>query len=166
MKMPAGLLVVIALIITIGSAVSCRTIRAQSSKTSVKTDSSFTKIGEELYRETITVPGDSLEYSFQLNIGPDGRIRPANFKHNSGRIRFSAIVDSLNNIKLRMDCREYQQQVQMYKTLNNSYKLLLDKQKLDTTKPVIIYRIPFYYWMLTGALAFALVALFIKHKFF
>lgn len=164
-KFAVAFLVVLMLLLLAGSAGSCRSIKNHQSTEITKKDSSYSRVGEELYREEITIPGDSLEYVFQLQVDEEGKIKPAVVKTGSGRISFSAKIDSLNNIKIRFDCQEYKTQVQRYKTLANSYKVLAEGKNYNSLKTVIQYRTPFWNLLIIGALSVIVIILLIDRFF-
>jgi hypothetical protein len=146
------MLICFALLLGSISLATCKTrIKSKEVAKEFSKDSSAYTFGEQLFRQPVTVPGDSLSYNLKLEIGNDGKIKPVTVKNNGGRVAFSAIIDSLNNIQIRVNCKEYETQIQGYKTLANSYKLLANKKETQKETPVIIYKIPFWVWLIVGA---------------
>jgi hypothetical protein len=165
-KILIGFAVFLTLFIATCISASCKARIKSTTVTEVeKKDSSVTRTGEELYREEITIPGDSLKYNFKLTVGQDGKIQPAKVSTKSGRIAFTAKVDSSNTLQVDIECSEYKQEVQMYKTLNDSYRLLVDKGKSQTDIEVPVDRIPFWIWMIIGVQTFIII-LFLISKLF
>jgi uncharacterized protein YxjI len=165
-KILIGFVVFLTLFIATCISASCRArLKKKTVTEEVKKDSTVTRTGEELYRQEITIPGDSLKYNFKLTVGADGKIQPARVSTKSGRVAFTASVDSTNTISINLECQEYKQQVQMYKTLNDTYKLLIDKGTSQKVVEVPVNRIPFWIWMIIGVQTFIII-LFLISKLF
>jgi hypothetical protein len=164
-KFVIALIAVFVLLLLISAAGSCRPVRSTVTESSIKKDSSSITIGNELYIDTVTVPGDSLEYEFQLQVDENGNIKPASIKSGSGRISFAAKIDSLNVLRLRLDCNEYKLEMQRYRTLANSYKLLADTNQRTVEKPILIYRIPFYIYVVIAAMGLIIIILLVTKYF-
>lgn len=144
-----------------------RKLTIEKSVDRLAVDSNRYTEGVQLSVDTIPVPGDSLTYSVPVVVDPQtGRIVPVATRVTSGRVSFSAHIDTLNRLQVKINCNSYQLAIQRQNMLIDRYRRQI--VSLSNTQREVVYKVPRWVWYVLPVcvvLSVASLTLYIKRVY-